>query len=82
MGSVPGAECQSHLWHGACMWAMAQKCGWALPPPFPSDTASLWGQILLLPSQEFQNGSQGLLKIGCFYFLVCFVFVHVCACQK
>lgn len=58
------------------------ECERALPPPFLSVTALLWGQIFLLPSQELQNSSQGLLKIGCYYFLVWVFFVHVSACQK
>lgn len=82
MGSIPCAECQSHLWLGAHMWTMAQICKWALPPAFSSDAPLLWGQILYLPSQEFQNGSQGLLKIGGLYFLVCFFPVRVCTWQK
>lgn len=46
MGSIPHAEGQSLPWHGACMWAMAQKREWAMPPPFPSNATLLWGQIL------------------------------------
>lgn len=77
-GQHPLAESQSHLWLGAHMWAMAQICKWTSPPAFLSDAALLWGHILYLPSQEFQNGSQGLLKIGGLYFMVCFFSVHVC----
>ena len=81
MGSIPCAGCQSHLAGGPYV-GNGPDMQMGIPPAFSSDAALVWGQILYLPSQEFQNGSQGLLKIGGLYFLVCFFSVHVCTWQK
>ena len=77
MGSIPCAGCQSHLAGGPYVGS-GPDMQMGIPPAFSSDAALVWGQTLYLPSQEFQNGSQGLLKIGGLYFLVCFFSVHVC----
>ncbi|KAI4567233.1 hypothetical protein MJG53_008814 [Ovis ammon polii x Ovis aries] len=63
MGSVPCTGCQGHLAGGPYV-GNGPDMQLGIPPAFSSDAALVWGQILYLPSQEFQNGSQGLLKIG------------------
>ena len=73
MGSIPCTGCQSHLAGGPYV-GNGPDMQMGIPPAFSSDAALVWGQILYLPSQEFQSGSQGLLKNRRSVFLGLFLF--------